>query len=40
MAVGRAQDVTLRYPSQGMLAHVHYEIMDDKGEYVDPGSVL
>jgi len=34
--IGVAQDITERYPSQGMNAHVHYEIKTTKGEYLDP----
>ena len=34
--VGRAQDITARYPGQGMLPHVHYEVMDGSGRYFDP----
>jgi len=34
--IGVAQDITLRYPGQGMLPHVHYELKNDAGEYLDP----
>jgi len=35
--VGEAQDISLRYPAQGMTPHVHYEVMDSSGEFLDPG---
>lgn len=34
--VAEADDVTERYPDQGMTAHVHYEIITAFGEYIDP----
>jgi murein DD-endopeptidase MepM/ murein hydrolase activator NlpD len=34
--IGEAQDISQRYPGQGMLAHVHYEIMTQSNEYLDP----
>ena len=37
--VGNAQNIVIRYPDQGMLAHVHYEIMNQFDEYLDPGDV-
>jgi len=38
--VGRAQDITRRYPDDpDMTPHVHYEIMNDAGEYLDPNSI-
>ena len=36
--VGLAQDIAIRYPGQGMTPHVHYEIMNDAGEYTNPMS--
>lgn len=36
-AIGVAQDITRRYPDQGMMPHVHYEVMNDSGDYFDPG---
>jgi hypothetical protein len=35
--VGRAQDVTLRYPGSGMLAHIHWEVTADHPEAVPVG---
>lgn len=37
--VAEAQDVSKRYPDQGMLAHVHYEIKDKHNNYIDPATV-
>lgn len=34
--VGRAQDISARYPGQGMLPHVHYEIKDREGSFLNP----
>lgn len=37
--VGSAQDVTLRYPGQGMTPHVHFEAFREErktGNYLDP----
>lgn len=34
--IGTAQDITLRYPGQGMLPHIHYEILTLEGEAQDP----
>ena len=34
--VGIAQDISERYPGKGMKPHVHYEIKDQTGAYVDP----
>lgn len=34
--IALAQDITQRYPGQGMLPHVHYELMDSQGEYLEP----
>lgn len=36
--IGLAQDISKRYPSQEkpMTPHVHYEIMDEEGVFVDP----
>lgn len=39
MVVGNAQDISMRHEGQGMSPHVHYEIMDDEGNYIDPGSI-
>lgn len=40
--IGIAQDVTQRYPGQGMLPHVHYEVYLDERKldnYVNPDNV-
>ena len=37
--IGEAQDVSQRYPGQGMKPHVHYEIMDASGSYINPETV-
>jgi murein DD-endopeptidase MepM/ murein hydrolase activator NlpD len=34
--IGHAQNICARYPDQGMTNHVHYEIKDPRGEFVDP----
>lgn len=34
--VAEADDVTERYPNQGMTPHIHYELIDSMGEYIDP----
>jgi len=34
--IGKAQDVTARYPELDMAPHVHYEIITAEGEYLDP----
>lgn len=34
--VGEAQDISDRYPSSGMTAHVHYEVISQYGEYLNP----
>ena len=34
--VGIAQDIAERYPGRGMKPHVHVEIKNQKGEYLDP----
>lgn len=39
-AIGVAQDITLRYPGQGMTPHIHYEVKTASGRYIDPGSLL
>ncbi len=36
--LGIAQDITNRYPGQGMTAHVHFEVITSSGEYIDPTS--
>jgi len=38
--IGRAQDITRRYPGQGMTPHVHYEIKDPDGEHINPETLL
>lgn len=38
--VGWAQDITQRYPGQGMTPHVHYEIMDTEDEYINPETLV
>ena len=40
MVVGNAQDIGRRYPDKDMLPHIHLEVMTDKGEYIDPGTVI
>lgn len=37
--LGTPQDITQRYPGQGMTPHVHYEIKQGS-EYLDPEEVL
>ncbi len=39
MTIGEAQDITKRYPSKKkkMTPHIHYEVMNDQGEYINPG---
>ncbi len=39
-AIGVAQDITGRYPDQGMLPHVHYEVKSKFGSYLNPGVFL
>ncbi|RLA60150.1 MAG: M23 family peptidase [Epsilonproteobacteria bacterium] len=34
--IGIAQDVSRRYPDRGMTPHVHYEIKDKLGKFIDP----
>jgi murein DD-endopeptidase MepM/ murein hydrolase activator NlpD len=34
--IGEAQDISQRYPAQGMKPHVHYEIKSGDGEYLNP----
>ena len=34
--IGLAQDISKRYPSQGMKPHVHYEVMIGLKEYRNP----
>lgn len=34
--LGTAQHIVNRYPNIGMKNHIHYEIKDDKGRYIDP----
>lgn len=38
--IGVAQDITRRYPGQGMVPHVHYEVMTGSGEHLDPGQFV
>ena len=37
--IGTAQDITSRYPDQGMTNHIHYEIKNGS-RYLDPGEHL
>lgn len=37
--IGAAQDIPRKYPDQQMIAHVHYEVKDQAGNYMDPGKV-
>ncbi|MEM6486231.1 MAG: hypothetical protein AAF662_14755 [Pseudomonadota bacterium] len=34
--IGYARDITERYPDTGMTPHLHYEIIDPNGKYLDP----
>ena len=34
--VGEAQNIAERYPGQGMLAHIHLEVIDADGNFRDP----
>lgn len=34
--IGTAQDVSRRYPDRGMTPHVHYEIKNNLGKFIDP----
>ena len=34
-----ADDVCRRYPNSAMQSHVHYEIINAQGEYVDPSLI-
>lgn len=34
--IGEAQDITRRYPDQGMMSHVHYEIIGPDGRHMNP----
>lgn len=34
--IGNAQDISERYPAQGMKPHVHYEIKNEDGRYINP----
>lgn len=34
--IGRAQDISKRYPDRGMLPHVHYELKDLDGNFINP----
>lgn len=38
--LGVAQDITKRYPGQNMTPHIHYEILDKDGKYVNPAEWL
>jgi len=36
--IGKVQDISTRYPvPKGMKCHIHYEIIDKNGNYVEPG---
>lgn len=37
--IGFAQDIVARYPDSGMQNHVHYEIKDSTGAYIDPETI-
>lgn len=34
--IGECQDISDKYPDSGMAAHIHYEIIDPAGEYMNP----
>lgn len=34
--IGEAQDISTRYPGQGMQPHIHYELINEDGDYVNP----
>jgi len=34
--IGVAQDIPRKYPDQQMIAHVHHEVKDQSGNYMDP----
>ncbi len=34
--IGVAQDITQRYPDNGMQPHIHLEVKDQAGDYIDP----
>jgi hypothetical protein len=37
--IGKAQDISERYPDQEMLAHIHYEVKTQAGTHLDPGDL-
>ena len=37
--IGENQDISERYPGQGMRAHIHYEIIDVTGQYMNPEEI-
>lgn len=39
LVIGYAQDISVRYPGEGMLAHIHYEVKDQAGKHLDPEGV-
>ncbi len=38
-SLGLVQDVSLRYPDQGMTPHCHFEVQREDGSYVDPSTL-
>lgn len=38
-SIGIAQDITIKYPDQGMQPHIHYEVIDKQGLFIDPATV-
>ena len=38
--IGIAQDVSEKFPGRGMKPHVHYEIKDSRGAFIDPSASL
>jgi hypothetical protein len=34
--IAEAQDISERYPDQGMSPHIHYEVKQPDGAYRDP----
>ena len=34
--IGDAQDITEKYPDQDMTPHIHYEVKNAQGQYIDP----
>jgi len=37
--VGRSQNITIRYPGQGMTPHIHYGVKNEDGEHLNPAVV-